>query len=104
MEQYRSIFGQDVYLGVDSQDYQLLALYARMWDELGSLMIDVYNSRNPNWATGTQLDTLVAFNGIRRRPATYSYVYLRMTGVPCAVLPAGLSARDANGFSWITQA
>lgn len=99
---YKNIFGADIYLGEDSQDYEMISLYAKALDDFAALAVDVYNARNPNWATGTSLDLLLPLNGIKRLPATYSTVSLLMTGAPGATLAAGMLARDQNGYSWQT--
>lgn len=101
---YKAIFGQDVYLGEDTQDYQLLSLYARAWDDLQALILDTYNARNPDWATGVSLDHLMALAAISRYAASKSSVTLSLAGVPGATLPAGQLARDGRGYSWETQA
>ncbi len=97
---YKQIFGTDVYLEADSKDYQLLSLFARAVDDLTAAVTDVYNARDPNYASGNALDLLLSLNGIRRRSATYGTVTLTLTGAPGAVLPAGMQARDDQGFLW----
>lgn len=99
---YRQIFGSDIYLGEDSQDYELLSLFAKAMDDCSALMLDIYNSRNPNWASGAALDTLLPLAGIRRNAATFSTVTLDLTGVPESSLAAGMLVRDAQGYSWRT--
>lgn len=100
MEQYRTIFGQDIYLGEDTQDYQLLSLFAKAMDDMTALLIDVYNARNPAYATGNSLDMLMPLSGIKRMGATCSTVMLTLTGTPGAVLPAGMQAKDSSGSVW----
>lgn len=100
---YQAIFGSDVYLGEDTQDYQLLSLYARAWDDLQALILDSYNARNPDWASGVSLDHLLALAGISRYPATKSSVTLSLTGIAGETLAAGQLARDGRGYSWETQ-
>ena len=67
---YRSIFGPDILLTEDTMDYQLLSLFAKSLDDLSSLILDAYTSRNPDFATGQSLDLLLPLNGIHRLPAT----------------------------------
>ena len=55
---YKRIFGDDVYIGPDTMDYQMLAMIAKCWDDLNGLILDVYNARNPNFASGSALDLL----------------------------------------------
>lgn len=97
---YRKIFGDDVYIGADTMDYQLLSLVAKCWDDLNSVILDSYNARNPNYATGAALDLLLPLNGLIRNAATRSSVVLTLTGVPGATLPAGMQAMDEEGYVW----
>ena len=97
---YKRIFGDDVYIAEDTMDYQLLALVAKCWDDLNSLILDNYNSRNPNFASASALDLLLPLNGIIRHEATSSSVVLSLTGVPDVVLEAGMQAMDADNHVW----
>lgn len=97
---YRNIFGSDIYLGEDSQDYEMISLYAKAMDDFAALAVDCYNSRNPNYASGTNLDLLLPINGIKRNPATYSTVTLTLTGLEGSALSSGMLARDQSGYSW----
>lgn len=99
---YRQIFGQDIYIGEDSQDYQLLSMYAKAWDDLQAVILDTYNARNPMYATGSALDLLLPIVGIRRLPATPSTVILKVRGTAGTALPSGSIALDANGSQWKT--
>lgn len=103
IEGYKGIFGQDVYLGEDTQDYQLLSLYSRAWDDLQAIVLDAYNARNPDWASGVSLDHLLALAAISRYAASKSTVTLTLTGVANSTLPAGQRARDTRGYSWEIQ-
>lgn len=102
VERYKRIFGQDIYLKEDSPDYQLMSIYAKSCDDIYSMLVDTYNSRNPNWATGTSLDSIVAISGIKRKSATASKVVLTLTGAAGRSLSSGQLIRDANGYSWKT--
>lgn len=97
---YQRIFGEDAYLGEDSQDYQLLSLFAKHMDDMTSLLVDVYNARNPNLARASALDHLLPLSGIRRLSATPSTVSLRLEGTSGATLPPAMQARDSNGRIW----
>lgn len=101
---YKNIFGSDIYLGEDSQDYEMISLYAKAMDDFAALAVDDYNSRNPNYATATTLDLLLPINGIKRNSATYSTATLALTGMPGASLSAGMLARDQAGYSWQIRA
>ncbi len=101
---YRSIFGEDVYVGEDSQDYQMMSVFARSLDDMTSVVVDSYNARNPNYATGNSLDILARLIGISRNRATYSAVYLTLTGSAGVVIAAGSRVIDSeNGYLWALE-
>lgn len=100
LDSFRQIFGEDLYLGEDTQDYQMIAEFSDCLDDVYSLIIDSYNSRNPNFATGTALDMIIALNGIRRITATYSTVALVLSGSVGTVIPAGSIVQDVAGYQW----
>jgi uncharacterized phage protein gp47/JayE len=99
LSQYRNIYGQTVYLGIDSADYQWIsALAAKMSDTMKSAQL-AYNARSPLTAIGADLDGIVKLNGIARKIASTSTVVLTLTGTPGAIIPRGI-VRDVNGFLW----
>ena len=64
---YREIFGNEVVLDESTPDYQLLSVFARALDDTSALVVQDYNSRNVDYATGQSLDLLAAGYGISRR-------------------------------------
>lgn len=80
ISQMKDIYGNDIYLGPDTQDYQLISIFAKKIYDTNNLGILVYNNRTPNTAVGIGLDNLCALVGITRKPATYSSVQLTITG------------------------
>lgn len=104
LESFRQIFGNDLYLGADTQDYQMIAEFSDCLDDVYSLIIEAYNNRNPNYATGTALDMIIALNGLRRITATKSTVVLTLSGVEGTVVPAGSVCQDVAGYQWTTDA
>jgi hypothetical protein len=57
--QTQQIFGADIYLGIDSQDYQFLSILAlKQNDTLQAIQL-AYNNRSPVSAIGSALDGLV---------------------------------------------
>lgn len=101
--EFLRIFGQDLYLGEDSQDYQMISLFADALDDVNALVIEAYNSRNPDFARGTSLDLMLPLNGLSRLQATHSRVTLTLYGVQGAYIPAGSVAVDRDGHRWIIQ-
>lgn len=68
LEDYRRIFGSDIVLTEDTQDYQLCSVFAKALDDLSSLMLESYNARDPDLAAGQELDLLLPLNNITRNP------------------------------------
>jgi len=98
--EYRGIYGQDVYLENDSQDGQLLALFALALHDANSMSVSVYNAFSPSSAQGVGLSRVVKINGLRRNVATSSTVDLRIVGVAGTTISNGAAADDA-GNRWL---
>lgn len=95
----KTIFGQDIYLGNDSQDFQDIAARALTIYQTFLTAQLAYNSRGPNTAIGVGLDGVVALNGVSRKGATYSTATVTLTGTPFTLILNGVVA-DTNGFYW----
>ena len=104
IEGYKRIFGEDLYLGEDTQDYQMLSLFAKAQDDMMALVTQNYAARNPNYATGDALDLLVALNAMNRKKATASSATLTLGGTPYSTIPLGSKAIDQSGYLWTLQA
>ncbi len=99
IEEKQRIYGSDIYLGVDSTDYQELSVFALMlFDVLQTAQL-VYNNRGPQSASGVALDSIVKVNGLSRRAATYSTVDLTITGVVGTIITNGV-VKDDSGQQW----
>lgn len=76
-------------------------------EELGMLseiIQDVYDARDPNNATGTQLDSISGLSGVARDPATYSIAEVGLSGTAGTVIPAGSELRDPSSDElWTTN-
>jgi len=69
---------------------QVVATAAAREYALWQLFQLLYSARNVYTASNTQLDDLVALNGIRRYAASYSYIYgTKIVGTPGTVIPVG---------------
>lgn len=99
-EEYRTIFGADVYLEADSQDGQDIAIRARAMYDSAALGAAIYNSRSPATAQGVGLASLVKVNGIKKRVPTKSTVDLDLAGDIGTVITDGI-AEDTNGNKWV---
>ncbi|MCL8000187.1 baseplate J/gp47 family protein [Brucella sp. 21LCYQ03] len=98
-EQYRAIYGQDVYLENDSQDGQLVGIFARAIHDCNSACVSVYNAFSPSTAQGTGLSSVVKINGIARALPSYSSVDLRLIGQAGTTIVNG-NASDENNQQW----
>lgn len=99
VDQFKQIYGQDIYLENDSQDYQMISAFAlKTYDTMQLLQI-VYNNRSPKTAVGTALDSIVKLNGIARKAASYSTCVVTLTGDVGTIIPAGVVEDDA-GNKW----
>jgi uncharacterized phage protein gp47/JayE len=99
LTQYQAIYGQSVYLGVDSADYQWISVVTRMIADLMQGVQLAYNARSPVTAVGSDLDSIVKLSGIARKAASSSTAVLTLSGTPNAVIANGV-AKDVNGLLW----
>lgn len=85
-DQYRQIYGADVYLEPDSQDGQLLAIFALALYQEAAKGAATYNSFSPVTAQGVGLSRVVKINGISRLAPSYSTVEITIIGVALSLL------------------
>ncbi|MDY0307973.1 MAG: baseplate J/gp47 family protein [Desulfovibrionaceae bacterium] len=100
---YRSIYGADLYLEADSQEGQMLAMFALALHDANQLAVSVYNSFGPSTAQGVGLSSRVQINGIARQTASYSTVDVTLTGTAGTVITAGV-VEDVAGQKWALPA
>ena len=98
-EEYRAIYGADIYLEADSQDGQFLAIQAQAMFDAATAAAAVYNSMSPSTASGTGLSRVVKINGVRRQTATKSTVDLDIGGTVGTTILNGV-AQDTLGQKW----
>lgn len=101
--QYRSIFGQDIYLGNDSQDGQFLGIIAAAINDSNAAAVACYNAFSPSTAQGNGLSSVVKINGIQRLTASASTADVRIVGVAGTQITNGLIT-DANNNQWALPA
>lgn len=99
VEGAKNIFGQDIYLGSDSQDYQLLSIFAKAAFDSYAAAEAAYNAHSPVTSVGTGLDAVVAVNGIARKEATRSVAQVTLTGEAGTTVSGGVIA-DSSGTLW----
>lgn len=93
------IYGQDIYLGNDSQDYQFLSIYASKTYDVMQMLQMIYNNRGPGTAIGSALDGVVKLNGISRKAKTYSTCEVTLTGTEYTQINNGV-VQDITGYLW----
>ena len=96
---YQGIFGADAYLEPDSQDGQLLSIFATAINDCNNAVIAVYNSFSPATAVGTGLSSNVKLNGLQRQSASNSSVDVTIVGQAGTEIINGL-VEDINGNQW----
>lgn len=99
IDDMQTIYGSGIYLGVDSQDYEMLSKIAeKIYDTYQTIEM-AYNAHSPVTSIGVGLDYVVAINGIARKQATKSIATLTLTGTPGTIIENGVVA-DINGIMW----
>jgi uncharacterized phage protein gp47/JayE len=102
-DQYRAIYGADVYLGNDSQDGQFLTVIASAINDSNAAAVAAYNSFSPQTAQGNGLSSRVKMNGITRALPSKSTVDVLIGGSVGTVITNGQVA-DANDNIWLLPA
>jgi uncharacterized phage protein gp47/JayE len=97
--QAKSIYGNDIYLEIDSADYQLLSVFAlKISDTMNAIEL-AYNSRSPLTAIGSGLDAIIKLNGLSRKAASYSTCQVTLTGIADTVITSGV-VKNTAGYKW----
>lgn len=96
---FRAIFGADVYLEADSQEGQMLAMFALALHDANQFAVAVYQAFSPQTAQGTGLSRMVKVNGIARLAASYSSVDVLLVGTAGTLITGGV-VQDVAGQKW----
>jgi len=103
VSQAKSIFGNDIYLENDSQDYQWISINAKAISDSFNAAVIEYNQRSPRSAIGAGLSGLVRVNGMTRNPATYSTCPLKVSGTFGTTINNGI-VQDITANQWYLPA
>lgn len=95
----QGIFGADVYLGEDSQDGQLIAIFARAIHDCNQACLAIYQGFSPSYAQGVSLSNLVSINGLVRKVSSRSQCFVVLGGTPGTTVVAG-KVMDDSGSLW----
>lgn len=71
---FQTIYGTDINIDQNSPDGQLINIFAQGGSDIRSLLYQIYNSFDPDYATGRILDARCAINNIFRKSGTYTTV------------------------------
>lgn len=99
-EKAREIFGDDINLASDTQDGQLIAIFAKSLSDVNAQAVSVYSAYNPQTAKGIALDSAVKTNGLTRHEASHSTADLRLVGQAGTTIVNGI-AIDGNENRWL---
>lgn len=96
---WRGIYGDDIYIEPDSQDGQLIAVFALALFDNFQAMEQVYQGFSPSTASGETLSRVVKINGIRRKMGSHSTADVIITGEAGTVINYGVIA-DVASQKW----
>ena len=98
---FRAIYGDDINTDPDSPDGQMIGLIAQIKADLEELGEAIYRALDPDHAGGAWLEQRVAYAGIMRRGASYSYLRsATLLGEPGKFVQAGALIEDENRIQW----
>jgi len=99
---YRVIYGEDINLEPNSPDGQRVAIEAQLVLDSQSFGALEYNQRDPDFALGQSLNSIIKLAGISRRRATRSQVDVVVTTDRPLTLPPDYAVEDDLGQAWTT--
>lgn len=101
---FQSIYGSDAYIAPDSQDGQLLAVFAKAQSDSNRSAIGAYNSYSPATAQGVGLSNAVKINGIARAVSTNSQASVLVVGQIGTTINNGLISDIDGENQWALPA
>lgn len=101
-DSFKQIYGQNIDLSPNTPDGQMVGILAQIKMDIEELAENVYRQLDPDVATGAWLEQRVAYAGLMRRGASYSYLRsVILTGEPNTQLYAGIVVSDQNKVRWV---
>ena len=97
----RAIYGSDINTDPDSPDGQMIGIFSEALADLEELSGEMWRQMDPDYASGPNLDRIVAFAGLRRdlsAPSLLKSVILG--GSPNIPIPADSVVYDQSGEYW----
>jgi|WetSurMetagenome_2_1015567.scaffolds.fasta_scaffold65259_3 uncharacterized phage protein gp47/JayE len=71
---FKNIYGSDINVDSDTPDGQLIGIIAQIATDIREIISNIYNSMDPDTASGSTLDQRCAINGIQRKSGTFTIV------------------------------
>jgi uncharacterized phage protein gp47/JayE len=99
LAQYETVFGQSVSNDDSNADIQWCNIFSLLINDAFQVGQLAYNARSPITAIGSDLDAVVAINGIARKSASYSTALITVSGIAGTFIPSGV-VQDNNAFLW----
>lgn len=103
-------YGQDYAIEQGNEWYSFLDLLAGSLAHLGGSVQQLYNTLSFTGASGTNLDNVVSFVGITRKPKTNSSVLIKATidtsssiERPYSLLAGAITLEDSEGNKWVNS-
>jgi uncharacterized phage protein gp47/JayE len=101
--QLQAIYGSDTVIDNDSQDGQLIGIFALALSDTNAACVAVYNSFSPSTAQGVGLSSMVKINGMARHVPSNSTAPMTIIGVAGTVITNGI-VQDTPGNNWALPA
>lgn len=107
----QAIYGSDINLASDTPDGQMMNIFIQAVLDLSDLLVQIYNTFDPDNAVGVILDQRVAINGIQRQAGTFTVTNvtlvtaqaLNLFGLDQSDQPP-YTVADNAGNNWVLQA
>jgi len=103
VEKFKSIYGDDINLDQNSPDGQVIGIFTNVVYDMQSFLARLYNSFDPDFAEGHELDKILKLIATTRLPATKSIVDVEITVNANVVLPEDYTLKDINNQKWIIK-
>jgi uncharacterized phage protein gp47/JayE len=97
--QFQAIHGADIVVSNDSQDGQMIGVFAAALNDTNAACVAVYNSFSPSTAQGVGLSSMVKINGLARHVPSNSTAALYLVGEAGTVITNGI-VQDPASNNW----
>jgi uncharacterized phage protein gp47/JayE len=99
--QMMSIYGSDIDVDPDSQDGQMLSIFAQAWFDTSQAAVAAFGQASPATAQGAGLSSVVKINGIRRQSSSNSTAVVAVVGQAGTTITGGQIGDNQNlGTVW----